>query len=112
MVRLDAGGPNDPSEWKRCNTKADCADPKPNAWPTDTIVTLVAKSFSEKAGPDVMDYLKKRSWSNETVNKLMAWMTDNQASGEDGAKHFLKENKDVWTKWVSPEAAKKIEGAL
>jgi glycine betaine/proline transport system substrate-binding protein len=112
MVKLDAGVPNDPGEWKRCNTVADCADPKPNAWPTDHVVTLVAKSFSEKAGPDVLDYLKKRSWSNDTVNKLMAWMTDNQASGEDGAKHFLKENKDAWAKWVTPDAAKKIEAAL
>jgi glycine betaine/proline transport system substrate-binding protein len=112
MVKLDAGVPSDPAEWKRCNTVADCPDPKPNAWPTDHVVTLVAKPFSEKVGPDVMNYLSKRSWSNETVNKLMAWMTDNQASGEDGAKHFLKENKDVWTKWVSPEAAKKIEASL
>ena len=112
MVKLDAGVPNDPAEWKRCNTVADCADPKPNGWPTDHVVTLVAKSFSEKAGPEVLDYLKKRSWSNDTVNKLMAWMTDNQASGEDGAKHFLKENKDVWTKWVTPDAANKVEAAL
>ena len=112
MVKLEAGVPNDPAEWKRCNTVADCPDPKPNAWPVDHVVTLVAKSFSEKADPAVMDYLKKRSWSNETVNKLMAWMTDNQATGEDGAKHFLKENKDIWSKWVSPEAAKKIEAAL
>jgi glycine betaine/proline transport system substrate-binding protein len=112
MVKLEAGVPNDAAEWKRCNTVADCPDPKPNAWPVDTVVTLVAKSFSEKAGADVMDYLAKRSWSNETVNKLMAWMTDNQASGEDGAKHFLKENKDLWVKWVSPDAAAKIEAAL
>lgn len=112
MVRLDAGVPNDPAEWKRCNTVADCADPKPNAWPTDHVVTLVAKQFSEKAGADVINYLKQRSWTNDTVNKLMAWMTDNQASGEDGAKHFLKENKDVWTKWVTPDAAKKVEASL
>ena len=112
MVKLEAGVPNDAAEWKRCNTVADCADPKPNAWPVDTIVTLVAKPFSEKAGPEVMDYLNKRSWSNETINKLMAWMTDNQASGEDGAKHFLKENPDVWKAWVSPDAAAKIEAAL
>jgi len=112
MVKLGAGVPNDSAEWKRCNTVADCPDPKPNSWPVDTVVTLVAKSFAEKAGPDVMGYLEKRSWSNETVNALMAWMTDNQASGEDGAKHFLKENKDAWTKWVSPEAAKKIEASL
>ncbi|MGO8484699.1 glycine betaine ABC transporter substrate-binding protein, partial [Rhizobium leguminosarum] len=89
----------------RCNTVADCPDPKPNACPVDKIVTLFAKPFSEKVGPDVMDYLTKLSWSNDTVNKLMAWMTDNQATGEYGAKHFLKENKDLWSKWVSPEAA-------
>jgi glycine betaine/proline transport system substrate-binding protein len=112
MVKLEAGVANDAAEWKRCNTVADCADPKPNAWPVDTIVTLVAKPFSEKAGPDVMSYLEKRSWSNETIGKLMAWMTDNQASGEDGARHFLKENKEIWAKWVSPDAAKKIEAAL
>lgn len=112
MVKLDAGVPNDPTEWKRCNTVADCPDPKPNAWPIDKVVTLVAKPFSTKVGPDVMSYLEKRSWSNATVNTLMAWMTDNQATGEDGAKHFLKENKDVWTKWVSPEAAKKITASL
>ncbi|MCD7109516.1 ABC transporter substrate-binding protein [Rhizobium sp. DKSPLA3] len=112
MVKLEAGVDADAAEWKRCNTVADCPDPKPNAWPVDTIVTLVAKPFSEKAGPEVMAYLEKRSWSNETIGKLMAWMTDNQASGEDGAKHFLKENKDIWTKWVSADAAAKIEAAL
>jgi glycine betaine/proline transport system substrate-binding protein len=42
----------------------------------------------------------------------MAWMTDNQASGEEGAKHFLEENPDLWTKWVSPEVAEKIKAAL
>lgn len=112
MVKLDAGVPADPAEWKRCISVADCPDPKPAAWPTDHVYTLVAKSFADRAGPDVMDYLNKRAWSNDTVNKLMAWMTDNQASGEDGAKHFLKENPDLWTKWVSPEAAEKIKASL
>jgi glycine betaine/proline transport system substrate-binding protein len=112
MVKLDHGVPADAAEWKRCNTVADCADPKPNAWPIDTIATLVAKPFSEKAGPEVMEYLKKRSWSNQTLGRLMSWMTDNQATGELGAKHFLEENKDLWKQWVSPEAAKKIEASL
>ncbi|OHV84026.1 ABC transporter substrate-binding protein [Ensifer sp. LCM 4579] len=112
MVKLEAGVPNDPDEWKRCNTVADCPDPKANAWPIDRVVTLVAKPFSEKVGPEVMDYLNTRSWSNETVNKLMAWMTDNQATGEEGAKHFLEENDEIWSKWVSPEAAEKIKAAL
>lgn len=112
MVKLGHGVPADAAEWKRCNTVADCPDPKPNDWPVDSVVTLVAKPFADKAGPDVMGYLNKRSWSNETVNKLMAWMTDNQATGEDGAKHFLKESPDVWTKWVSPEVAEKVKASL
>ena len=112
MVKLDPGVPRDEAEWKRCNTVADCPDPKPNNWTPDEVVTLVAKPFSERVGPEVMGYLNKRAWSNETVNKLMAWMTDNQASGEEGAKHFLKENADIWTKWVSPDAAEKIKASL
>lgn len=112
MVKVDYGVPFDAAEWKRCNTVADCPDPKKNEWPRDTVQTLVTKAFSERAGDDVMTYLNKRAWSNDTVNKLMAWMTDNQASGDEGAKHFLEENGAIWKKWVSPEAAENIEAAL
>jgi glycine betaine/proline transport system substrate-binding protein len=112
MVRLDFGYPLDDAEWKRCITVADCPDPKPVEWPVDHIYTLVSTEFSKRAPADVMDYLNKRAWSNDTVGKLMSWMTENQATGEDGAKHFLKENPDIWTKWVSSEAAGKIKAAL
>jgi len=112
MVKLDHGVPFDEAEWKRCNTVADCPDPKRNHWPADSVQTLVTTRFAERAGPAVMDYLKTRSWSNETVNKLLSWMTDNQATGEEGAEYFLRNNEDIWTKWVSPEAAEKIKKAV
>lgn len=111
MVKLDYGVPYDEAEWKRCNTVAQCPDPKPNEWPMDSVQTLVTTEFAERAGP-ALDYLKARSWSNATVNKLLAWMTDNQATGEEGAKHFLENNEDIWTKWVTPEAAEKVKAAL
>lgn len=111
MVKLDYGVPFDEAEWKRCNTVADCPDPKPNEWPKDTVETLVTTQFAERAGP-AMDYLKNRNWPNSTVNALLAWMTDNQATGEEGAKHFLKEQPDVWSRWVSPEVAEKVKSAL
>ena len=76
------------------------------------MVTLVATSFADRVSPEIMDYLGKRSWSNEFVNGLMAWMTDNQATGEDGARQFLQENGDMWKAWVTPAAAEKIEAAL
>ena len=112
MVKLDAGVPEDLAEWKRCETVADCPDPKPNAWPVDHVYTLMSKKFADRAGPDVVGYLNTRAWSNDTVQKLMAWMTDNQATGEDGAKHFLKENEAIWTKWVAPPVAQKVKAAL
>ncbi|AGT07295.1 ABC transporter substrate-binding protein [Paracoccus aminophilus] len=112
MVMLDFGVPYDGAEWARCTSVADCPDPKPNAWPIDKVATIITTPFAERAPADVKDYLSKRSWSNKTVNGLMAWMSDNQATGEDGAKHFLKENPDLWTPWVSPEAADKIKAAL
>jgi glycine betaine/proline transport system substrate-binding protein len=112
MVKLDHGVPEDMEEWRRCTSVPECPDPQKNAWPLDEVKTAVTSSFVERATPEVMDYLSKRSWSNETVNALMAWMTDNQATGEDGAKHFLRENEALWTSWVTPEAAEQIKAAL
>ncbi|NTE68173.1 ABC transporter substrate-binding protein [Agrobacterium tumefaciens] len=111
MVRLEHGVPHDPAEWKRCNTVSECPDPKPNDWAINNVQTLVTGSFAERGGP-AYEYLQKRVWPNGTINKVLAWMNENQATGADGAEHFLKENKDIWTKWVSPEAAEKIEASL
>lgn len=111
MVKLEYGVPFDKAEWERCNTVADCPDPKRNEWPKDSVETLVTSGFAERAGP-AMDYLKTRQWSNETVNKLLAWMADNQATGEDAAIHFLENNEDIWTPWVSPEVAEKVKAEI
>lgn len=111
MVRLGHGTDHDKAEWDRCTAVLDCPDPKPNAWAKSEVFTVVTKSFADRAGP-AMDYLKGRSWPNQTVNVLLAWMTDNQATGEDGAKYFLKNSEDVWTKWVSPEVAEKVKKAV
>ncbi len=111
MVKLEYGVPFDKAEWERCNTVADCPDPKRNEWPKDAVETLVTSGFAERAGP-AMDYLKTRSWSNATVNKLLAWMADNQATGEDAAIHFLENNEDLWTQWVSPEVAEKVKAEI
>jgi glycine betaine/proline transport system substrate-binding protein len=56
--------------------------------------------------------LKKRQIATEEFNKLLAWMVDNQATGEDGAKYYLKNNEATWSTWVSPEAAEKIKAAV
>lgn len=111
MVRLPAGVPYDAAEWNRCNKVENCPDPKPNDWPVDEVNTIVTKAFADRSGP-AYDYLTTRSWPNSLVNQMLAWMADNQATGEDGAKEFLKKNPDVWAKWVAPQVAEKIKSAL
>ncbi|BBE70984.1 ABC transporter substrate-binding protein [Oharaeibacter diazotrophicus] len=111
MVKLDMAATHDKAEWDRCSSVPDCADPKPNAWAKSEVFTVVTSRFKDAGGP-AYEYLTKRSWKNETVNKLLAWMSDNQADGEAGAKYFLKNNPDVWTPWVSPEAAEKVKAAV
>ncbi len=110
MVKLDPGVPFDDAEWKRCYTVV-CPDPKPDAWSKDNVDTLVTAKFAGQASV-AMGYLKNRSWANATVDKLLAWMTDNQATGDDGAKHFLKTGEDVLTKWVPADVAAKVKAGL
>ena len=39
-------------------------------------------------------------------------MTDNQANGADGAKWFIKNMPEVWTKWVPADVAEKIKSSV
>lgn len=111
MVKLDAGVPFDKEGFEGCNTKADCEKPVKSDWAKSVVFTVVTDRFKTVGGP-AFDYLSKRSWDNETVNQLLAWMSDNQATGEDGAKHFLKTQPEIWTTWVAPETAEKIKASL
>ncbi|MDD2882611.1 MAG: ABC transporter substrate-binding protein [Rhodoferax sp.] len=111
MVKLDAGVPLDKKGFEGCNTKVDCEKPVKSDWPKAVVFTVITDSFKKAGGPAV-GYLETRSWRNDTVNQLLAWMTDNQATGEDGAKYFLKSHPEIWTTWVAPDVAEKIKAGL
>lgn len=98
-------------EWRQCTTSESRKTPKLKAWPVDEVVTLVTDDFSKRAGV-MMDYFKVRKYDNATLNQLLSWMTDNQATGESAAQHFLKNNQAIWTKWLEPEIAEKVQVAL
>ncbi len=111
MFKLDEGVEHDKEHWEKCTGTIDCEDPKPNAWGASKVFTVVTSQFVEKASV-AMDYIKHRQWNNSTVNKLLAWMLDNQATGEEGAEFFLENNLDIWREWVSEEAAQNIKKSL
>lgn len=110
MVRLQ--GQHDPAEYARCTTVQDCPDPKVNYWQPAVEATVASKRFIDRMDPAVKDYLSHRSWTQAEIGKIMLWMTENQANGEDGAKWFFENMPDVWTQWVPADVAEKIRAAL
>ena len=110
MVKLDMGE-HDKEEWDSCTAVLDCADPKPNGWAPSEVFSVVTDEFADKAGV-AMDYIGKRQWDDATVLELLAWMTEEQATGEDAAFHFLETYEDLWTSWVEPDVAEKVKASL
>lgn len=100
--------------WDGCIVKPEqeCADPKPSAWTKSEVNTVVTDNFKKNGGPAAMTYIQKRTFPLDVINGMLVYMTDNQASGKDAAYEFLMEHEDLWTQWVTADAAKKIKKAI
>ena len=100
--------------WDNCITLAeqDCADPKPTAWTKSEVNSIVSANFAKTGGKDVLGYVEKRTYPGPVMNGMLVYMADNQAKGSDAAVEFLIKHEDIWTKWVSSSAAKKIKKSL
>ncbi|MDO5528926.1 MAG: ABC transporter substrate-binding protein [Paracoccus sp. (in: a-proteobacteria)] len=111
MTRLDLEAEHDRTRWDQCMVQPDCADPEVTEWPVSDVFTLVTAEYAERAG-DEMDYIETRKWSNDTVNEMLSWMTERQATNEDGAYEFLENYEELWTQWVPEEIAERVKAAL
>ena len=100
--------------WDNCITLAeqDCADPKPTAWTKSEVNSIVSANFAKTGGKDVLKYVESRTFPGTVMNGMLVYMADNQAKGSDAAVEFLIKHEDIWTKWVSSDAAKKIKKSL
>ena len=113
MVPVDMGDWGGADNWDGCIVKAeqDCADPKPSSWTHSEVHTVVTADFAKRGGPAV-DYLKSRIFPGPIMNGMLVWMGDEQAGGEDAAIEFLTQHEDLWSGWVSADAAAKIKASL
>ncbi len=115
LIPVDFGVPfAGRDNWDNCIMKpaGECANPKATAWTKSEVNTIITKGFVEKAGKDVVSYVEKRTYSGEVMNGMLVYMADNQAKGSDAAIEFLTKHEDVWGKWVSSSAKKKIKAGL
>jgi glycine betaine/proline transport system substrate-binding protein len=111
MVKLSFDVPHDLNDWSACTSVANCPNPKVNSYPTSQAFTVVTKRLANRA-PDAMEYMKKRKWTNATVNTVLAWQHENRGTNEATAKHFLDTMPDIWTKWLPPAIVEKVRASL
>jgi len=98
--------------WNGCIAKGPegCSDPKPSAWTTSVVQTIVTPEI--KSNAKLMEYFGKRIYPGPVMNGMLVYMDDNQANGADAALEFLEKHEDVWTKWVSSDVAAKVKKSL
>ena len=81
------------------------------AYETGTVLIGVHASLPDRA-PDVMEFFDRWDYAVASQNELVLWLDENNAATEDGAIHFLRTQRDVWSAWVPDDVAERVDVAL
>ena len=108
MVKLTSDLEHDAAHWKDCIAQLECADPQPMNWPSAATGTVVTPGLDSA----VTDYLTARGLTGDVITSMLVWADDNQATAEDMAIEFLQRHPEIWTTWVTPQAAENINNSL
>ncbi|WED23417.1 ABC transporter substrate-binding protein [Vibrio sp. JC009] len=111
MVKVDFGTGVDKEEFLNCTSMEDCDAPKVTMYPKAIVNTVVTDAFSKK-NPEAMQYLEMRGLKNADLNKMLAWMEDEQADAEEAMFYFFETYPEIWKTWVSASVADKIAAEL
>ena len=115
LIKLDWGVPfGGKDNWDNCIVKPekDCANPKPTAWITPAVNTVITDKFKKNADSNAIKYLQKRTYPGDVMNGMLVYMGENQAEGSDAAIEFIKKYESVWKTWVPSDVAAKIKKSL
>lgn len=111
MVKVDFGSGVDKKAFDECVTQEDCDSSVVTMYPASAVQTVTTERLASRV-PSVFEYLSIRTFTNQQMNNLLAWMDENQADGEVAMEYFLLEHEEIWAPWVKPEIAEKVKNAL
>ncbi|MFM6989776.1 MAG: ABC transporter substrate-binding protein [Rhodoferax sp.] len=83
----------------------------PSATPNSKLTIGVSTPFASSS-PGALSVLDKVQLTPEQINAAVLQMTERKASSDVVAREFMKANPAVWQKWVSADAASKINSTL
>jgi glycine betaine/proline transport system substrate-binding protein len=109
MTSIDLGDYD--KEAHAANQNADASDPKPSAFPAAPVLTVVTKDFMA-SHPDIADLMSNVTFKTATMSQLLAWKEDKNASNEEAAVYFLKNNPDAWSSWINDAARENLSALL
>ena len=81
---------------------------------SDATILIGANSMLPERAPEVADFLREWDFDVDVhLSSVARWQAENpDASDEDAALHWLSNNVDTWTDWVSADAAAGILASL
>ena len=110
MVKVSVG--EHKADVHTCNAKGkECKNPGVSAYPSSRVITTMTSNMASK-NPEIFALMKKLSFTNDQMGKVLAWKQDKKASTEEAAVHFLTTYKDVWKSWLSDDAKKKLSAII
>ncbi|MBP1948367.1 ABC transporter substrate-binding protein [Virgibacillus litoralis] len=75
-------------------------------------IDIISNESLPERAPEVVEFLKNYKTSSKIANDALVYMQEEEASHEDAALKFLKENEDLWTKWVPEDVAAKVKEGI
>lgn len=102
----------DEAIWNKMGETENAEDVKEaTAYPVVKVTVGANKEFAD-AAPKLVEFLKAYETSNALVSKALAYMQDTGGTADDAAVNFLKNNPDIWTKWVSEDVAARVQASI
>ena len=81
-------------------------------YPASIVNVAVSKEFADSASEEMLDFLSAFTLGTQRVSELLAFMQANEAEAAEAARHFLANEPDVWSAWVSDEVAERVLASL
>lgn len=111
MVMLKEA-PYEKETWEKLTKSKTGKGLKATAYPVVKVVVAVNSKFAKKA-PALVTLLSKYQLPGKVVDEALVYMRENKdKDGSKAARNFFAKHPDIWTKWVSADAAARIKASL
>lgn len=109
MTKVSLGEVNEDIHARNQNQNAD--NPGVSDFPAAPILTAITTDFQERE-PEVADMLSHLSFETSLMSSILAWMDENNASGEEATVYYLQNNSDEWSQWLNDEARSNLANLI